>query len=54
VRVPLLLPQYSSDLNLIEQLFSKLKLAKRCAVTRSVQAVHATIAKAPDEMTPKE
>jgi transposase len=48
------LPKYSPALNLIEQVFSKLKHGLRMAKARSYEAVLATIGEVPGTFTPDE
>jgi transposase len=48
------LPPYSSDLNLIEQLFAKLKALLRKAAERSVEALWNRIARLLDAFLPAE
>ncbi len=50
----ILLPQYSPDLNPIEQVFAKLKHLLRKAAARTVEAVWAAIGQALKAFIPKE
>jgi transposase len=47
------LPAYSPDLNLIEQVFSRLKAALRKGATRTVDALHKLIGKLVKSFAPK-
>ena len=48
------LPPYSPDLNPIEQLFSKIKQARRAAMARSEEAVHNALAQTIETVQPNE